>query len=266
MTNYYCTTYIDYDQAYHSNFVHFTTINKVEYASLTISGGGDVLTVTEGKQYDGFTCSTGDASPEPEISLKLNDPSSTVLPVRKLKSRTRIERRPTFCSHLANDETNTFITSISVTYVPEREHDGKYVYCSARNSEMGISDKVTSNKIRLIVQYAYTVDESESLTVKCSADCKPSCTYTWSYLDRGIATGSRLHLTHITRQEAGYYKCMARNPRSGITADKHFKLHVESKYTLFKSYFSVGVAVGVGVAIGLGMSVVAVVIYCVARK
>ncbi|XP_041360657.1 pregnancy-specific beta-1-glycoprotein 8-like [Gigantopelta aegis] len=106
----------------------------------------------------------------------------------------------------------------------------------------------------------YTVDESGSLTVNCSADCKPGCTYTWSYLDRGIATGSRLHLTHITEQEAGYYRCTARNPGSGITADKYFKLYVEN------SSFPVRVVVGLGVVIGLAVGVVAVTIYCVARR
>ncbi|XP_041361733.1 uncharacterized protein LOC121377712 [Gigantopelta aegis] len=274
MTDYYCTIYIDYDQNYYSNFVNLTAINKVECASLNISGGGDVLTVTEGKEYDGFTCNTGNANPEPEISLKLNDTSSTDLSVRKLKSRTRIEGRLTFCSHLANDETNTFLTSINVAYVPERCHDGNYVYCSARNSEMGINEEVTSNSIRLIVQYGplesgmtfnlaedtYTIDESGSVTVNCSVNCKPDCTYTWTYLDRGISTGNCLHLTNITRQEAGYYKCTARNPGSGITADKYFKLYVEN------SCFPVRVAVGPGVVIGLAVGIVAVTIYCVARR
>ncbi|XP_041360909.1 uncharacterized protein LOC121377100 [Gigantopelta aegis] len=269
MTDYLCTS--NYNRKYYySNFVNLRTINKVECASLNISGGGDVLTVTEGKQYDGFTCSTGDANLELEVRLKLNDTSSTDLSVRKLKSAARIERRPTFCSHLANEQANTFITSISLAYVPERRHDGNYVYCSARNSEMGTSEEVTSNKIRLIVQFGpleqemsfntdevfYTVAESDSLTITCSVDCNPTCTYIWTYLDRGIATGSRLSLIHITEQEAGYYKCSARNPGSGITADKYFKLRVES------SSFTVGAAAGIGVAVGVVVTSVVAVVTC----
>ncbi|XP_041360912.1 uncharacterized protein LOC121377101 isoform X3 [Gigantopelta aegis] len=275
IAHYYCSAYNN-GQDYYSKPVQMTSTNKVECACLSISGGGDVLTVTEGKQYDGFKCSTGDASPEPEIRLKLNDTSSANLSVRMLNTTARRERRPAYCSHVSIYDAFALITNTNLAYVPDRGHDGKHVYCSARNSEMGTNEEeVTSNKIRLIVQFGpletemtfdpaedtYTVDESGSLTVNCSADCNPACTYIWTYLDRGIATGSRLSLIHITEQEAGYYKCTARNPGSGITADKYFKLYVEY------SFFSIGPAAGVGVAVGVVVtSIVAVVICCVARR
>ncbi|XP_041361849.1 uncharacterized protein LOC121377816 [Gigantopelta aegis] len=152
LTNYYRGTSFR-GSTYFSNAVTFSLLSEVDCASINISGGGDVLTVTQGTEFDGITCSTGGANPEPEVKLKLklDETSSADLPARKLASARTMEFERTLCNPL-EFETYSSRTTARLAFVPDRHHDGKYVYCSAKNSEMGINDEVTSNEIRLIVQ------------------------------------------------------------------------------------------------------------------
>ncbi|XP_041347012.1 uncharacterized protein LOC121366757 [Gigantopelta aegis] len=246
---------------------------KAECASLTTPEDVEVLTVTEGKDKT-FTCRIGGASPEPEVKLRLNGTSTTDPSVRKVSTSVASQSGETLCRPRKYDRYSP-LTTTQFGYSPDRRHDGKFVYCSARNSKMGINDEVTSNKIRLIVQYGpigkdiafkpdgafYTVQESESVTVTCFTDCNPSCTYAWAYQDKVIVYGSRLFLPAATRLEAGYYKCTARNPGNGVTAERFLKLRVQY------GSLSTGAAIGIGLAAGVVVaSVVAVLICCVVRR
>ncbi|XP_041361689.1 uncharacterized protein LOC121377677 [Gigantopelta aegis] len=267
----YCkTTYRG--NTYYSNFVPLSLLNKVECASLTISGSGAVLKVTEGKEYNYITCSTGGASPEPEVTLKLNDTSLSYLSARKSSTYSSHQNGLTLCSPRKYDGYSPR-RNTNFVYTPSRRHDGQYVYCSAKNSEMGIDEEVSSNKIRVVVQYGpaditfipdevfYTVQEFESLTVTCFTECNPNCTYTWAYQGQTIVYENRLFLHEVTRLDAGYYNCTARNPGHGVTAKRSLKLRVQY------GSLSTGAEIGIGLAVGVVvMSVVAVLIYCVVRR
>ena len=56
------------------------------------------------------------------------------------------------------------------------------------------------------------VKEGEDLRVRCSADCSPTCSYTWVLgSDRIPTTGGVLELRAVDRQQKGMYSCLADN-------------------------------------------------------
>ncbi|KAK7495372.1 hypothetical protein BaRGS_00013311 [Batillaria attramentaria] len=56
------------------------------------------------------------------------------------------------------------------------------------------------------------VTEGEDLLVTCSADCSPSCRYTWRHNTEDLQTqGGQLELASIDRDQKGLYTCVADN-------------------------------------------------------
>ncbi|XP_052254990.1 carcinoembryonic antigen-related cell adhesion molecule 1-like [Dreissena polymorpha] len=55
----------------------------------------------------------------------------------------------------------------------------------------------------------------------CFADCFPACTYTWTQSEEeiGSKTYGVLSLGTLQRHETGIYICIAKNPRSAVTAN-----------------------------------------------
>ncbi len=57
--------------------------------------------------------------------------------------------------------------------------------------------------------------ENESVSVHCSADCNPDCTYTWT--PRGDTDNGELYIDRIHRSQAGNYTCEAENEVGSLT-------------------------------------------------
>ncbi|KAK7106149.1 hypothetical protein V1264_017439 [Littorina saxatilis] len=70
--------------------------------------------------------------------------------------------------------------------------------------------------------------EGGSLSVTCSADCNPPCTYMWIFNEEEIPTSrGRLELSNVGREEKGVYSCLADN---GLGNQGRKPLNVEVQY------------------------------------
>lgn len=59
----------------------------------------------------------------------------------------------------------------------------------------------------------YNVTETSGSVgpIKCSADCKPECTMTWSGSNIPTGTTSTLNIKNIERNQTGSYQCTGTN-------------------------------------------------------
>lgn len=73
-------------------------------------------------------------------------------------------------------------------------------------------DRPTKINITPLTQ-VYTVQEiTDSIgPINCTADCTPECTMTWNGPNIPDGTTSVLNLQNIDRNQAGDYRCMAKN-------------------------------------------------------
>lgn len=59
---------------------------------------------------------------------------------------------------------------------------------------------------------SYTVTEGkETISITCTADCKPACDYTWSGPNVPGGTGEVLSLQNIRKNQRGVFNCAASN-------------------------------------------------------
>ncbi|XP_048240957.1 carcinoembryonic antigen-related cell adhesion molecule 5-like [Haliotis rufescens] len=91
----------------------------------------------------------------------------------------------------------------------------------------------TSNNIILPVYYGpfnnvtldkpspltLTEDVTVSLTARCSADCKPACSYIWMKGTQQVSDNRVLPVGSFKRGQGGDYRCEARNTATGAAAD-----------------------------------------------
>ncbi|XP_052062630.1 carcinoembryonic antigen-related cell adhesion molecule 5-like isoform X3 [Mytilus californianus] len=108
--------------------------------------------------------------------------------------------------------------SLVLSYL-QKNHDGIYK-CKGFN-DVGYKEKI----VTVTVDYdpgnsiffspsstSYTKLEGESLwNITCSADCKPSCTFEWTYQDGTKYPGSTLMIGRLNRTQDGVYKCKGYN-------------------------------------------------------
>ncbi|XP_021373078.1 hemicentin-1-like [Mizuhopecten yessoensis] len=121
------------------------------------------------------------------------------------------------------DDTNLTASAVLSLGQLNRSEHGTY-RCTARNiiGEASLTVSVTvvygpGNSVVLQPQ-SKVVDIVENQTVPnitCSADCRPSCSYTWSKSDKNFS--NPLSLSVATRDNAGQYTCTASNTVSGKT-------------------------------------------------
>lgn len=62
-----------------------------------------------------------------------------------------------------------------------------------------------------------TILEDGSLTLTCSASCRPGCNYKWVKDGRDVAFGDTLIISPVRRRDEGVYECVSDNgiPPSG---------------------------------------------------
>jgi len=86
-------------------------------------------------------------------------------------------------------------------------------------------------------QTSYTINESTtSLSIKCSAQCRPDCMYKWTGPNYS-STIERLQFTSIRRVDKGNYTCTAKN-EYGQKSSPAVDLIVHSKYfNLYNAYY-----------------------------
>ncbi len=65
--------------------------------------------------------------------------------------------------------------------------------------------------------------ENASVSVACSADCNPDCTYTWT--PRGDTDNGQLYIDRIHRSQAGDYTCEAGNDISYESESLSIEVH-----------------------------------------
>ena len=77
------------------------------------------------------------------------------------------------------------------------------------------------------------LNEGASISLKCSADCSPACSYTW-YLgnDAVNSTGGVLSLVAVGPEDAGTYRCTAQNS-IGLASSDIVTVVVQSQFPSF---------------------------------
>ncbi|XP_052806440.1 hemicentin-1-like [Mya arenaria] len=109
----------------------------------------------------------------------------------------------------------------------------------------------TTNTITVHVRYGpddvtlnvpnfHTVTEGNAVNnINCSADCWPRCVFTWSNLANKqlVSSSAVLNFRTARRDDAGDYKCLARNSAYEFSgeAEKHFTLSVQYSPDVFIS-------------------------------
>ncbi|XP_041372995.1 deleted in malignant brain tumors 1 protein-like [Gigantopelta aegis] len=117
----------------------------------------------------------------------------------------------------------------------KRSEMGNVYKCTVKNM---LTYKSARNQFHLTVYYGPdavgfsgqspgNVREGENVSVNCSADCSPPCSYSWSLGDELITSSSWLTLTNIKRSEVGsVYKCTVNNTLTHKSARNQFHLTV----------------------------------------
>ncbi|XP_041373026.1 hemicentin-2-like isoform X2 [Gigantopelta aegis] len=79
------------------------------------------------------------------------------------------------------------------------------------------------------------VIEGANVTVNCTADCVPPCSYSWTLENKPVGSTSLLALKNIGKKEAGVYMCTATNTFTLKSVIKTFKLTVVEEPLFFLS-------------------------------
>ncbi|XP_041373028.1 uncharacterized protein LOC121386250 isoform X4 [Gigantopelta aegis] len=79
------------------------------------------------------------------------------------------------------------------------------------------------------------VIEGANVTVNCTADCVPPCSYSWTLENKPVGSTSLLALKNIGKKEAGVYMCTANNTFTLKSVIKTFKLTVVEEPLFFLS-------------------------------
>ncbi|XP_041373857.1 uncharacterized protein LOC121386892 [Gigantopelta aegis] len=89
------------------------------------------------------------------------------------------------------------------------------------------------------------VEDGGNVTVNCTADCVPPCSYSWTLENKPVGSASLLALKNIGKKEAGVYMCTATNTFTLKSVIKTFKLAVvevflsgSSSYAVFNESFT----------------------------
>ncbi|VDI00565.1 Hypothetical predicted protein, partial [Mytilus galloprovincialis] len=119
----------------------------------------------------------------------------------------------TFPDYTKHNSSNLLINSL------QRTNDGKYTCRASNNFGFKMSN------ITVTINYnpgnsiffspsstSYVKLEGDTLEdITCSANCKPSCTFEWTYPDGTQYLGSTLRIGRLHRTHAGVYKCKGYN-------------------------------------------------------
>lgn len=81
----------------------------------------------------------------------------------------------------------------------------------------------------------YIKDEHSNLTVLCSGQCWPPCSYQWTGPNSYNQIESELHLTDLTKFSAGIYKCKVTNLRLNSEQSTNITLNVRCK--LYNTFY-----------------------------
>ncbi|XP_041372852.1 peroxidasin homolog [Gigantopelta aegis] len=118
-----------------------------------------------------------------------------------------------------------------------KSNEGVYT-CTAKNI---VSSRVKSRNFTLVVikggpdgpnyikfgpASPATVTELQSLTVICTANCTPSCSFSWTRGSQNVSSCAKLELTNISKSNEGVYTCTAKNTGSSDIKSRNFTLVV----------------------------------------
>ncbi|XP_021368370.1 carcinoembryonic antigen-related cell adhesion molecule 5-like [Mizuhopecten yessoensis] len=131
------------------------------------------------------------------------------------------------CTFVWTKPDNTNFTASAVLSLGQldRSEHGTYI-CTARNDigtskttttvtlQYGPGDSIAFEPMQDIVE---RVENQTVPNIKCFADCRPPCTYSWS--KSGTVRPNPLSLSKVTRTNAGTYTCIANNTISKGTND-----------------------------------------------
>ncbi|XP_041373073.1 pregnancy-specific beta-1-glycoprotein 2-like [Gigantopelta aegis] len=70
------------------------------------------------------------------------------------------------------------------------------------------------------------INEGDSLRVKCIAECKPGCSYSWTLGNQQIGTDPVQLISSIRREQSGTYMCTVTNNAIRDSKTKIFSLDV----------------------------------------
>ncbi|XP_033758283.1 hemicentin-1-like [Pecten maximus] len=153
---------------------------------ITLSPSDTTYTRTEGDTLPDITC-TADCIPGCTfVWTQADNTNFTVSPVLSLGQLDRSEHGTYRCTARNVVGESTLTVSVTVQYGP-----GDSVVFDPPQDSVDIIENQTISDVR------------------CSADCRPACTYTWSR--SGTDYTNPLSLSVATRTNAGQYTCTARN-------------------------------------------------------
>ncbi|XP_069119318.1 peroxidasin homolog [Argopecten irradians] len=177
---------------------------------------------SDGKQSTSHDICINDHGPDTSIALTPPDTTYTRREGDTLPDITcTADCRPD-CTFVWTRPDNTNFTVPPVLSLGQLDRSERGTYkCTARNiiGEATIATNGPGDSSVLAPQQD-SVDVMENQTISdvtCSADCRPSCTYTWS--KDGTDYPNPLSLSVATRNNAGQYTCSASNMVSQGTKD-----------------------------------------------
>ncbi|XP_041373280.1 uncharacterized protein LOC121386447 [Gigantopelta aegis] len=105
-----------------------------------------------------------------------------------------------------------------------------------------------------------SVKEGEDLTVNCSADCHPPCSFSWTQGNNTVSSDSLLTLRHISMNQSGrVYTCTVNNTAIPKSTSKDFALVVDKPPTQHgperMSALSAGAISGIVIAVVLALAI-----------
>ncbi|XP_060565811.1 cell adhesion molecule 3-like [Ruditapes philippinarum] len=84
----------------------------------------------------------------------------------------------------------------------------------------------------------YVLTEGEIMSIKCTADCNPGCTYTWTNVTSGEvinSTDETLYIESVDKYMTGDYQCKAENtaPSYSISADVIVSVNIKDLHNIW---------------------------------
>ncbi|XP_041373349.1 carcinoembryonic antigen-related cell adhesion molecule 6-like [Gigantopelta aegis] len=98
------------------------------------------------------------------------------------------------------------------------------------------------------------VRERSNVTINCTADCVPPCSYFWTWAKENISSTSLLAMENIGKKQAGEYMCTVTNTITLISRNKAFRLSVlrnPERMSALSSGAITGIVIGVVLAIAI---------------